>query len=311
MKLSKEIKTALLVISGIFLLIYGFNYLKGESIFSNEAIYYTEFDYNALSTSSSVTIKGNAVGKVSDIVYDFKTGKTKVYFTVDPELKFSKNSKMRLYETGLMGGNALAIIKANDSEMAKNGDFIESEIQPGLISSLKSNFSGLSSNLDSTLRSADTLLISLNTLITDDSKNGIKATISELNTTLKAVKDLAVSAQTMVDNNDNKLTKVIDNFNTTSENLATLTDDIKQVELSKTVDNLDATLLTFNTILGEMEKGKGSIGKLLKDETLYDNLEGATKELEELLRDIKLHPKRYFRILSKKEIPYTGNEQSN
>ncbi|WP_242158341.1 MlaD family protein [Aestuariivivens sediminis] len=311
MKLSKEIKTALLVISGIFLLIYGFNYLKGESIFSNEAIYYTEFDYNALSTSSSVTIKGNAVGKVSDIVYDFKTGKTKVYFTVDPELKFSKNSKMRLYETGLMGGNALAIIKANDSELAKNGDFIESEIQPGLISSLKSNFSGLSSNLDSTLRSADTLLISLNTLITDDSKNGIKATISELNTTLKAVKDLAVSAQTMVDNNDNKLTKVIDNFNTTSENLATLTDDIKQVELSKTVDNLDATLLTFNTILGEMEKGKGSIGKLLKDETLYDNLEGATKELEELLRDIKLHPKRYFRILSKKEIPYTGNEQSN
>ena len=311
MKLSKEVKTALLVISGIFLLIYGFNYLKGESIFTSQAVYYTEFDYNALSTSSSVTIKGNAVGKVSDIVYDFKTGKTKVYFTVDPELKFSRNSKIRLYETGLMGGNALAIIKANDTEFAKNGDFIESEIQPGLISSLKSNFTRLSSNLDSTLRSADTLLVSLNTLVTDTSDDGIKSTIAELNGTLIAVKDLAVSVQAMVDKNDEKLSKVIDNFNNTSENLATLSNDIKDIELSKTVAKLDETLATFNAILKDLDDGNGTVGKLLKDEALYANLDGATKELEELLRDIKLHPKRYFRILSKKEIPYTGNAESN
>ena len=311
MKLSKEVKTALLVISGIILLIYGFNYLKGEALFSKESKYYTEFDYNALSTSSLVTIKGNAVGKVSDITYDFKTGKTKVFFTVNPELKLSKNSKIRLYETGIMGGNALAIIQANDDELAKNGDYIESEIQPGLISSLKQNFSGLSTNLDSTLRSADTLLVSLNTLITDKSQNGLKATIAELNSTLRAVKNLAASAQVMVNNNDEKLTKIIDNFNTTSENLATLSNDIKNIEISKTVATLDKTLASFNTVLDEMEQGKGSMGKLLKDEALYNNLEGTTKELEELLRDIKLHPKRYFRILSKKEIPYSGDSQTN
>ena len=311
MKLSKEVKTALLVISGIILLIYGFNYLKGEALFSKESKYYTEFDYNALSTSSLVTIKGNAVGKVSDITYDFKTGKTKVFFTVNPELKLSKNSKIRLYETGIMGGNALAIIQANDDELAKNGDYIESEIQPGLISSLKQNFSGLSTNLDSTLRSADTLLVSLNTLITDKSQNGLKATIAELNSTLRAVKNLAASAQVMVNNNDEKLTKLIDNFNTTSENLATLSNDIKNIEISKTVATLDKTLASFNTVLDEMKQGKGSMGKLLKDEALYNNLEGTTKELEELLRDIKLHPKRYFRILSKKEIPYSGDSQTN
>ncbi|WP_223548284.1 MlaD family protein [Aestuariivivens sp. NBU2969] len=311
MKLSKEVKTALLVISGIILLIYGFNYLKGEALFSKESKYYTEFDYNALSTSSLVTIKGNAVGKVSDITYDFKTGKTKVFFTVNPELKLSKNSKIRLYETGIMGGNALAIIQANDDELAKNGDYIESEIQPGLISSLKQNFSGLSTNLDSTLRSADTLLVSLNTLITDKSQNGLNATIAELNSTLRAVKNLAISAQVMVNNNDDKLEKLIDNFNTTSENLATLSNDIKNIEISKTVSALDKMLDSFNLILDEMEQGKGSMGKLLKDEALYNNLEGTTKELEELLRDIKLHPKRYFRILSKKEIPYSGDSQTN
>ncbi|WP_242204276.1 MlaD family protein [Aestuariivivens insulae] len=311
MKLSKEVKTALLVISGIILLIYGFNYLKGESLFSNESTYYTEFDYNALSTSSPVTIKGNAVGKVSNIEYDFKSGKTKVFFTVNPELKLSKNSTIRLYETGIMGGNALAIIQADDTEMAKNGDFIASEIQPGLISSLKQNFSGLSTNLDSTLRSADTLLVSLNTLVADESQNGLKATIAELNSTLKAVKGLAVSAQAMVDSNDDKLAKIIDNFNTASEGLASLSNDIKDIELSKTVSNLDNTLTSLSAILNDMEQGNGSMGKLLKDEALYTNLEGATKELESLLRDIKLHPKRYFRILSKKEIPYSGEDQSN
>jgi len=311
LKLSKEVKTAILVISGIFLAIYGFNYLKGESLFTQESSYYTEFDYNALSTSSSVTIKGNAVGKVSDIQYDFKTGKTKVFFSVNPELKLSKNSKVRLYETGLMGGNALAIIKGDATELAKNGDYLESEIQPGLISSLKSNFSGLSSNLDSTLRSADTLLVSLNTMVTDESSDGLKATIAELNSALKAFKDLAASAQVMLEGNDDKLSKIIDNFNTTSENLAVLSNDIKDVEFSNTVAKLDETLNTFNAILVDMEQGNGSMGKLLKDEALYNNLEGATKELEELLRDIKLHPKRYFRILSKKEIPYSGDAQSN
>ena len=110
MKITKEVKTAVLVLLGIFLFIFGYNYLKGQNLFEPKNIYYTEFDYNALSTSSVVTVKGNTVGKIQDIIYDYKTGRTRIAFTVNEQLKFSKNSKIRLYETGLMGGNAIAII---------------------------------------------------------------------------------------------------------------------------------------------------------------------------------------------------------
>ncbi|TCK69244.1 phospholipid/cholesterol/gamma-HCH transport system substrate-binding protein [Winogradskyella wandonensis] len=304
MKISREIKTAVLVISGVLLFIYLFNYLKGQDLFSDEVQFYTEFEYNALTMSSPVTIKGNVVGKVEDIKYDFKSGMTRVEFSVDPRLSFSKSSKIRLYETGIMGGNALAVIDSYEGEKAKKGDFIKSEIQPGLISSLKDNFSGLSTNLDKTLRSADTLMVSLNDFVSDETDAGLKATIAELNATLKAFKNLSFSIQNVVKANDEKISETLESFKTASANLSILSEDLKKAELSKTIGDFDKTLLSINGLLDSFEKGEGSLGKLLKDDKLYNNLEAASKEMELLLLDIKLHPARYRRILSKKEIPY-------
>ena len=304
MKISREVKTAILVLSGIALFIYLFSYLKGEDIFSNTNTYYTEFDYNALSMSSPVTVKGNKVGKVETINYDFETSKTRVSFSVNPKLQFSKNSLIRLYETGLMGGNALAIVNANDGVIAKTGDFILSEVQPGLITTLQSNFSGISSDLDSTIRSADTLMTNLNALVIDDSDTGLKSTIAELNSTLKSFKNLSFSIQGVIKENDQKIASVLDNFDKTSRDLSELSKELKEAGLSATLDNLSKTLEKMQVILARIDNSEGTIGKLLNDDALYNNLEGASKEMEMLLLDIKLHPERYRRILSKKEMPY-------
>jgi len=305
LKITREVKTAILVISGVLLFIYLFNYLKGQDLFSTEVNYYTEFDYNALTMSSPVTIKGNTVGKVEDISYDFKSGMTRVEFSVDPRLQFAKSSKIRLYETGIMGGNALAVIDSYEGEQAKKGDFIKSEIQPGLISSLKDNFTGLSTDLDKTLRSADTLMVSLNGLVTDESDDGLKATLGELNATLKSFKSLSVSIQQVLKDNEEKISETLDSFKEASANFTALSEDLKKAQLSKTVASFDETLVKFNAVLEGLQNGEGSMGKLLKDDKLYNNLEAVTKEMELLLLDIKLHPARYRRILSKKEIPYT------
>ncbi len=304
MKISREVKTAILVLSGIALFIYLFSYLKGEDIFSNTNTYYTEFDYNALSMSSPVTVKGNKVGKIENIRYDFESGKTSVSFSVNPKLQFSKNSIIRLYETGLMGGNALAIVNASDGEIAKTGDFISSEVQPGLITTLQNNFSGISSDLDSTIRSADTLMTNLNALVVDESDAGLKSTIAELNSTLKSFKNLSFSIQGVIKENDQKIASVLDNFDKTSKDLSELSKELKEAGLSATLDNLGKTLDMIQGILASIDNSEGTIGKLLNDDALYNNLEGASKEMEMLLLDIKLHPERYRRILSKKEIPY-------
>jgi len=305
LKISREVKTAILVISGILLLIFLFNYLKGENLFESPNTYYTEFDYNALSASSAVTIKGNTVGKVKNISYDFETGKTKVAFTVNEELSFSKESTVRLYETGLMGGNALAIIISDVGETAKPGDFLKSEIKEGLVNKLTDNFSGLSSNLDMTLKSADTLLGNLNSLVIDESEDGIKNAIAELNATMKSFKLVSYSVNDLVKKNDEKLTSILNNVDTITQNLAVITTDLQKVKFSETVAELDKALASVNNLMTSIQNGDGTIGKLLKEEGLYDNLEAASKEMEELVRDIKLHPARYRRILSKKEIPYT------
>ncbi len=304
MKISREVKTAVLVISGIVLFIYLYNYLKGENLFDSNVTYYTRFDYNALDTSSPVTIKGNTVGKINTITYDFETGKTLVEISVDKALRFSKNSKIRLYEQGLMGGNALSIIPATDGEIAQKGDYLESEVEPGLIKSLSSNFSGLSTGLDSTLKSADTLLISLNKVVGDESDQGLKAVIAELNETLKGYKTLSYSVNGMLTKNEENISTILENFKIVSQDLTQLSAELKESNLTDAVSKLDNTLTSVNALLAGLENGEGSMGKLFKDEALYNNLKGVSKEMEELLRDIKLHPKRYFRILSKKEIPY-------
>jgi len=296
LKLSREVKTAILVISGILFLIFGFNYLKGKNLLDSSDTFYTEFDYNALTTASPVTIKGNSVGKINKITYVTETGKTLVSFTVDKELKFSKNSKMRLYPMGLLDGNGLAIIPATDNEFAKSGDKLESEVEPGLIKDLTDNFSGLSDGLDGTLKSADTLLVNLNNLVQDDSNAGLKHAIKELNLTLSSFKNLSGSFNNLIAKNQDSLTQVISNFNAVSKNLAVLSEDLKDVEFSKTVANLDNTLQNVNSLLEGLDKGEGSMGKLLKDEKLYHNLEVASGQLSELLQDFKLNPKRYIHV---------------
>ena len=304
MKISREVKTAVLVLSGIALFIYLFSFLKGEDLFSNTQTYYTEFNYNALTASSPVTIKGNKIGKIEAIKYDFDSGKTRVSFSVDPKLKFSKNSKIRLYQTGLMGGNALAIIDANDGVMAEPGDFIASDIKQGLMSSMEDDLPKVTASLDGTLRSADTLVNSLNALVIDESDVGLKSTIAELNATLKSFKNSSILIQGVINDNDKKIASILDNFDKASKNLSDLSSELKGAGLSTTVADLSKTLVSMQSLLASITNGEGTIGKLLKDDALYKNLEGASREMESLLLDIKLHPSRYRRILSKKEIPY-------
>lgn len=302
MKISREVKAAILVISGILLMIFLFNYLRGINILSNNAEYHTTFDYNALDTSAPVTIKGNKIGKIIGIEYDAKTGKTKVTISVKDDLKFSTNSKIKLYETGLMGGNALAIVPEPGDQMAKSGDYLESAVEAGLIRSLTENFSGISSNLGNTMQSADTLLINLNKLVVDDSEEGLKKTIAELNITIASFNRLSNSINALVSKNDTELTSAIKNFNAVASNLAVVSNDLKDVKLSESVMKLENTLTNIDNLMADVKNGNGTLGKLMTDDELYTNLEGASKQLEQLLLDFKLNPKRYvhFSVFGKK-----------
>ena len=308
MKISKEVKTALLVISGIVLLIFGFNYLKGKNLLDSSRTFYTEYNnVEGLTPSMPVTISGKVVGKISEI--DFKrdgSANLIVELLVDSDYQFSKNSKAELYETGLIGGKAIAIVPAFDNaENAKDGDKLVGSIKAGLSELVNQKLTPLQEDLGSMLKNADSVLQNINDVFDEKTKANLRSSIGGLSEIISNFKETSKSIDALVITNKDKLDNTLANVDNISSNFSKISDSIANANIGQTINNLESTLNKFNTILANLENGKGSMGKLLKDEALYNNLEGATGELEALLKDIKLHPKRYFRILSKKEIPYS------
>lgn len=310
MKLTREVKTAILVISGILLFIWLFNFLKGNDLLTTSRSFYTTYEnVEGLVVSTPVTINGLTVGKVQDIKFtDDGSGKLRIKLIIEDDFEFSVNSEAQLYEAGLIGGKAIAIVPAFDNaKIAEKGDHLKGTVKAGLSELVNQRLTPLQEKIETTIVSADTLLVNINSLLDDKTKANFKSSIAQLNSTITSFKETSNSLNQLVTNNQEKLGVTLTNFENVSKNLSKITDSIAQADLATTIKNLESTIGNFNTILASIENGEGSLGKMFKDEGLYNNIEGATKELEELLRDIKLHPKRYFRILSKKEIPYENN----
>ncbi|MCB0383026.1 MAG: MCE family protein, partial [Psychroserpens sp.] len=281
--------------------------LKGENILDSSRTYYALYDnVEGLAPSTPVTINGMNVGKVKDIAFRGDgSGQLLVTLLIDNDFQFSKNSKAQLYDLGLIGGKAVAIIPAFDNaENAKSGSYLETTVKAGLTELVNQRLTPLQEKIEAVMVNTDSLLSNLNEVLDNETKGNIKEGISELNKTIKSFKQTSISLNKLIDSNQVNLTATVANFKTTSENFAKLSDSLSNANLASTIEDLQAAIKTFDVILSDINNGEGSIGKLLKEEGLYNNLEAASKEMEELIRDIKLHPARYRRILSKKEIPY-------
>ncbi len=312
MKISKEVKTGILVLLGIILFIFGFNYLKGQNLLDSSRVFYTTYNnVEGLVPSTPVTINGLSVGRVVDVGFiGDGSGKLKIKLLVDSEFEFSKNSKAELYETGLIGGKAIAIVPAFDgAENAKDKDVLQGTKKAGLTDLVNQRLAPLQEKIEIMMVGADSLLTNLNDVFDDKTKANLRASIAGLSSTIESFKGTSNSLNQLMKNNEVKIGAVLTNAEKVSNDLTKITGSLSESDLGQTVKNLESTLKNFDNILANLEKGEGSMGKLLKDDALYINLEGATKELESLLKDVKLHPNRYTRILSKKEIPY--KEESN
>lgn len=315
MKLSKEIKTAILVVSGIILVIFGYNYLKGQNLLDASRSFFVVYDnVEGISASTPVTINGFPVGKVANIGFtDDNSGQILIKLLVNNDFEFSKNSRAELYETGLIGGKAIAIIPAFDGdEKAKNDTYLKGTVKAGLTELVNQRLTPLQEKIEKMMVSADSVLIGINNVLNEDTQDNLKASVSSLSVTLESFAQTSKSIEDLLANNKQKLNTTVDNFEKISTNLTKATNAIAKTDIDQTVSNLEATIKNFNTILAKVESGEGSIGKLLKDDNLYNNLEGASLQLEQLLEDLKLNPKRYvhFSLFGKKAKQYDaeGNE---
>jgi len=318
LNLSKEIKTAILVLSGVLLFIFIFYYLKGENLLDSSKKITAIYDnVEGLAPSAAVTINGHKIGKVQSIKFtNDRSGKLSVIMLIDNDFEFSINSKAQLYEAGLIGGKAIAIIPAFDGAPAvKSGDFLATDVKPGLTELVNQRLTPLQEKIEIMMVNADSLLINLNDVFDVKTKKNIQRSISELSGTIASFKSTSEALNGMLVDNKSAIGETLTNFNKISSDLTTLSTSLAASDLDSIMANLKSTIVNFDQLLSRIEKGEGSVGKLMKDEAIYNNLEGATKQLEELLEDMKLNPKRYvhFSLFGKKAKQYdaAGNEIKN
>jgi phospholipid/cholesterol/gamma-HCH transport system substrate-binding protein len=316
LKITQEIKAAILVLSGILLFIFIFNYLKGENLLSNSRKITTIYDnVEGLVPSAAVTINGHKIGKVQDISFtEDGSGKLEVVMLIDSDFKFSTNSTAKLYESGLIGGKAIAIVPANDGAAnVASGDVLRSEIKPGLTELVNQRLTPLQQKIEKVITSTDVLINNVNSIFDDKTKTTIKGSISQLEKTITSFELTSNTLNALVQNNKTSITTTLGNFSDISENLSEVSSNLAEADLKQTINGLQSTISNFDELLKNIEKGEGSIGKFMKDEGLYNNLEGALGQMEALLEDMKLNPKRYvhFSLFGKKPKPYSLEESNN
>lgn len=298
MKFSREVKTGILAIGAILLVIFGYSYLKGTNILEKNRTFFVKYqNVEGLSQGAPVTINGLKVGKIQKIDFANAKGGLEVEFTVEREFEFSKNSIVRIYSTGIIGGKALGIFPIYDeSGVAQTGDTLAGEVQPGMLDEFSKTLAPLEQKLQATLGVVDSLLISFTEIIDEDTRTDLKKAISNLAVATDNFGKLSGKADNILGRNGEKLDRTFTNLDNTVANFSTLSDSLAQLEIGRIVKNLENASIGLKEVVNKVNSNEGSVGKLLNDEQLYDNLEGATRQLEELLQDVKLNPKRYVHI---------------
>jgi len=308
MKLSNEIKTAILVLSGILMFIVGFSYLKSNNIFSSDRTFFAIYDdIEGVSVGTPVTVSGFNVGSIQDISFYQNTMDILVKFRVENKVKFSKNSVAQIYETGLIGGKALAILP-NNGPLAQSGDTLKSSIAPGLTELVNDKLSPLQEKIESTFVSADSLLKNINNVLDVNSQNQIKKSLSNLSDLAINLKESAENLNSIINSNEIKINDIVSNVDNLSSNFSSLSNSFSDVELI--IGNLTKTSNNINEIIDEISTGNGTFNQLIYDDSMINSLNEATSNLNLLMEDLRLNPKRYihFSLFGKKNIPY--NEEN-
>ncbi len=310
MKITREIKTAILCITSILLFIWGYSFLKGKNLLSDNKIFYVQYDnVEGLDAAAPVTINGLVVGKLNGITINDETGKLTVELQINSDFPISKSSVVSIYDPNIIGGKQVKIIpNLTDKTLAESGDVLQGSVIPGLTQVLGQKLEPLQIKIEAMIVSADSLLGNLNKVLDAKTKENLKSTIANLDKTMVEFHGASKSLNGMLAENKTKISSTMTNLEKASTNFSSISDSLAKANLGKTVKDLQKTLATVDKIMSDMEAGNGTMGKLLKDDALYNSLNQTSKELDLLLEDVRLNPTRYINVslFGKKNKPYVA-----
>ncbi len=275
----------------------GFSYLKSTPIFDNSKTFYAIYpNVGGLQSGTNVSINGFSVGKVNDIRFLDEKGNLLVTFTVGNDFKFSKNSTVELYDTGIIGGKGLQIKPLFDQDLAQHGDTLRTETRPGITDLAQQKLNPLVRKVESAISGADSVLVNVNSVLDEKTKKELKEVIVGLNTLITSLNGSATQLNSVLNTNKDKLNNSFESFEQLTANFAKLSDSLNSAGLGRTLASLESTMASLDKVTQKIENGDGTLGLLMNDKEMYTNLNNASRELDLLLQDFRLNPKRYVNV---------------
>lgn len=303
MKIANETKVGILAAFSIALLIIGYNFLKGNAIFSNETVLYARYPrVDGLGVSKPVLINGFQIGRVDQLQLQ-SDGSIVATLKIKGKYEIPKNSIARLEGTDLLGSKAIVMELGTGQDFAQDGDTLNANVAKGLLETVQP----VQKKAELIIGKMDSILTSVNSILNpnfqknvDKSFNSIASTLSSLEATSKKVDNLVGSEGSRVsailanvEAISNNLKKNNEKINGILDNINTITDQVAAANFKQTIENANKAMADLQTIVGKINNGQGSLGLLVNDTKMYDNLNNASKSLDNLMIDLKQNPKRY------------------
>lgn len=312
MKITREFKIGLLAVAAIFLFVWGLNFLKGKDIFSSQITFYAIYDdVTGLIESNPVSLNGVNIGQVDRIRFmPDGSGRILVENIISKDVVIPDNSTSVLTGMSLTGTREI-IIKLGDSpEQISNGDTLASAQQSSLQDEVSELVAPIKQRADELFMQVDSVMIVFQSIFNTQTRKNITASFESIQNTLYNLEQTTETLDETIDKESSRLAAILYNAESISwnlkennelisniiQNLSGITDSIAAANLQQTLANTEESLSSLNQILDRINKGEGSMGLLVNDEELYNNMQNSSKQLELLLEDIRRNPGSYINI---------------
>ncbi|MFT6850216.1 MAG: phospholipid/cholesterol/gamma-HCH transport system substrate-binding protein [Sphingobacteriales bacterium] len=300
MKIANETKVGILAVFAITLMIFGYNFLKGKDLFSDKTDYFAVYPrIDGLTASNPVLVNGFTVGRVRKLKL-LPDGMILVRIGIKNEITFPKNSVARIVSSDLLGSKSITLILGDSPGLAQPGDTLKNDIELSLTESVNKQVLPVKLKAENLMASLDSVMISLNYIITPKFRNSISRSVSNLEKSTEGIDSLIVEQRqrlSVISGNIEALTIVLreneEKIRNTIANVELISDNIAQANLTQLLADAETSMAQTKIIVEKINQSQGSLGLMVNDKALYNNLTDASKSLDELLSDLKGQPKRY------------------